>query len=425
MRFRLQQKLPLVACMAIALTLARPCLAYSELSHEAMIDALWDAGLSQALLKRFPNAKPEQLKEAHSYAYGGAILQDMGYYPHGNGYFSDLTHYARAGDFIQALMRDSETLDEYAFALGALSHYAGDNDGHKLATNVGEPMLYPKLKRKFGNVVTYEDDPDAHLQTEYAFDVEQVAQGNYAPGAYHDFIGFNVAAPLLQKAFRETYGFEVTQMVPDLDKAIGSYRHTLSTLIPLFTRVAWAEHQNDIRKARPTMTKRQFLYVMRRSSYEREWGKRYDRPSALDRILAFIVKILPPIGEIKILKFKALTPPIETLFMKSFDVAHRDYRDNVNAARSQSLQLENKNFDVGVITRPGEYKLQDQTYAYWLGELSQSGFAAVNPGVARDILAYYSDLNAPITTKQNRKDWQQTLTQLDQLKAAPAASSGQ
>lgn len=395
------------------------------LSHEAIIDALWDEGLKQALLQRFPTAVPEQMKEAHSYAYGGAILQDMGYYPRNNGYFSDLTHYARAGDFIQALIADSQTLDEYAFALGALSHYAADNDGHRLATNVGEPFIYPKLKRKFGNVVTYEDDPYAHLRTEYAFDVEEVVKGNYAPQAYHDFIGFNVAKPLLERAFRETYGFEVTQMIPDFDQAIGSYRHTLSTLIPFFTRVAWAEHRKELRKGRPELTRRQFVYVMRRSSYEREWGKRYDRPSLVDRIIAFIVKLLPPIGRIQLLKFRALTPPVETLFMKSFDVAIGEYGREVRAAGGHTLQLENENFDVGVITRPGEYKLQDATYAYWLDELAESKFAELRPAVAEDILAYYGNLSAPITTKKNRKEWQRVLTELDELRAAMPTSARQ
>jgi hypothetical protein len=249
-RFRAERRFRAIACLLLALALAKPSPAYSVLSHEAIIDALWDAGLKQSLSKRFRNATAEQLKEAHAYAYGGAIIQDMGYYPHANGYFSDLTHYARAGDFIQALIADSQTLDEYAFALGALSHYATDNEGHRLATNIAEPLIYPKLKRKFGKVVTYEDDPYAHLRTEYAFDVEQVVKGNYAPEAYHDFIGFTVAKPLLERAFQETYGFAITQVVPDLHSAIGSYRHTLSTLIPFFTRVAWANHEDEIRKAR-------------------------------------------------------------------------------------------------------------------------------------------------------------------------------
>ncbi len=388
-----------------------------------MIDAQWNAGLRPALLRRFPAATPAQLKEAHGYAYGGAILQDMGYYPHGNGYFSDLTHYARAGDFILTLIADSQTLDEYAFALGALSHYAGDNDGHPLATNVGETMLYPKLRRKYGNVITYEDNPYKHLETEYGFDVEEVAKGNYAPGAYHDFIGFNVSKELLERAFRETYGFELTEMVPDFDKAIGSYRHDLSTLIPFFTRVAWADHKDEIRKARRGITRRQFLYTMRRSSYERYWGKNYERPSLLDRIVAFIVKLLPPIGEIQLLKFRALTPAVETLFMKSFDVAVAEYHREIQAATAHNLQLENKNFDVGVITRPGQYKLQDQTYAYWLNELALSNFSEVTPAAARDIFNYYRDPNAPDTVKKKVKQWRRVQAQLAQLEAHQSTGS--
>ena len=392
------------------------------LSHEAIIDALWETGLKQSLQRRFYDATPEELKQAHAYAYGGAIIQDMGYYPHATGYFSDLTHYARAADFIQALIADSQTLDEYAFALGALSHYASDNEGHRLGTNVAEPLVYPKLKRKFGNIVTYEDDPYAHLRTEYAFDVEQVAKGNYAPEAYHDFIGFSVAKPLLERAFQETYGLPLKQVVPDLDNALGSYRHTLSTLIPFFTRVAWANHENEIRKRRPNVTRKQFLYVMTRSSYEREWGKQYDRPSLLDRIVAFFVKLLPPIGHIKLLKFRTLTPAADTLFMKSFEVATREYRRDVNEATRNRLELANRNFDVGVVTRPGQYKLQDDTYVFWLDELKQSKYASVTPAIYRDISMYYSDLSAPITTKRKPKEWQRVLLELAELKAGSANS---
>ena len=391
---------------------------YSVLSHEAVIDALWKTRLKPVLLIRFPDATPEQLKEAHSFAYGGAIIQDMGYYPDANGFFSDLTHYARSGDFIRALIAGSQTLDEYAFALGAPSHYASDNEGHRLGTNVGEPLLYPKLQRKYGPVVTYEDDPTAHLQTEYAFDVEQVANGAYAPTGYHDFIGFNVPKALLEQAFRETYGFELAQIIDDVDRAIGSYRHTLSTLIPFFTRVAWADHQDEIQHARPGVTRRQFLYTMHRSSYEREWGRNYDRPSLFDRIVAFIVKLLPPIGRLKILKFRAPTPQVERLFMKSFDAASSQYGSQLNETNGHSLQIENTNFDVGAITRPGEYKLQDQTYVFWLDQLSKNNFAAVTRDVQREISQYYQDSSAPITTKANQSDWQRVLTELARLRQA-------
>jgi len=213
--------------------------AYAVLSHEAIIDAAWDANIRPLLLKRFPNATPKQLKEAHGYAYGGAIIQDMGYYPHGSFFFSDLTHYVRSGDFILALMRDSTDLDGYAFSLGALAHYAADNDGHRIGVNRAVPVLYPGLERKYGDSVTYEQDKLAHVKTEFGFDVLEVARGRYAPDGYHDFIGFGVSASLLEQAFQETYGLDLKSVLADEDKALGSYRHDVSHVLPRATRIAW------------------------------------------------------------------------------------------------------------------------------------------------------------------------------------------
>src|SRR3954452_3286681 len=175
-----------------------------------------------------------------------------------------------------SLINEAKDLNEFAFALGALSHYVSDSDVHRFATNPGEAMLYPKLKRRFGNVVTYEKDPAAHLQTEFGFDVLEVAKGNFAPQAYHDFIGFNITRPVLERAFRDTYGFDLKALLPDFDRSMGSYRRDVSKLIPLATRVAWAQHEDEIRKAHPGITRKRFLYIMRRSSYERNWGKQYD-----------------------------------------------------------------------------------------------------------------------------------------------------
>ncbi|MGB8662189.1 MAG: zinc dependent phospholipase C family protein, partial [Candidatus Acidiferrum sp.] len=187
--------------------------AYAVLAHEAIVDSAWNTNIRPLLLKRFPQATKEELKEAHGYAYGGAIIQDMGYYPHGNKFFSNLTHYVRSGDFIVALLRDSKDLDGYAFALGALSHYAADNDGHQMAVNQSVPLLYPNLKRKYGDVITYEENPLAHAKTEFGFDVLEVAQGRYAPTSYHDFIGFEVSVPLLEQAFQETYGLDLKSVL--------------------------------------------------------------------------------------------------------------------------------------------------------------------------------------------------------------------
>jgi Zinc dependent phospholipase C len=420
-----------VITVAIALTVGQPCHAYSVLAHEAMVDALWDVNFKPVLLARYPNATPEELKKAHGYAYGGAIIQDLGYYPHSNARFSDLTHYVRTGDFIAALIAESQSLDEFAFALGALSHYMSDIDGHRLATNPGEAMLYPKLKRKYGPVITYEDNPVAHLQTEFGFDVLEIAKGNFAPQAYHDFIGFNVATPLLERAFRDTYGLELKDLFGNFDRTVGSYRRAVSRTIPKATRVAWATRKNDIERLAPGITRTKFMYVMKRSSYEREWGKQYDRPSAGERTLAILLKLLPPIGPLKALRFKLPTQDVENLFAQSFDRSTTQCRAIVGVDKIDALHLENKNYDVGVITPAGIYRLDDDTHAYWLNLLAQKNFGTVSASISDDLLSYYSNLNAPLHTKKRPTDWKRLLTQLDELKShtqrahasAPVAAS--
>jgi Zinc dependent phospholipase C len=405
----------LVAVCAALLTV-QPFYGYSVLAHEAIVDALWDVNFKPVLLARFPNATPEQLKEAHGYAYGGAIIQDLGYYPHSNARFSDLTHYVRTGDFIAALIMESQNLDEFAFALGALSHYVSDIDGHRLATNPGEAMLYPELKRKYGDVITYEDNPVGHLKTEFGFDVLEISKGNFAPQAYHDFIGFNVATPVLERAFRDTYGLELKDLFGDFDRTIASYRHAVSKTLPKATRIAWATRKDEIQKLQPGVTRAKFLYVMKRSSYEREWGKQYDRPSAHERMIAVLLKLLPPVGPLRALKFKVPTQQVENLFTQSFDRSAAQYRATVDARTINSLHLENKNYDVGVITPAGVYRLDDDTHAYWLNLLAQKSFGTVTAPIGDELLGYYNNLNAPLHTKRRPKDWKRLLTQLDGLK---------
>ncbi len=416
-----------VACLT-PLLLAKQVAAYSVLSHEAIVDALWDVRLKPVLLARFPNSTKEELKKAHGFAYGGAIIQDLGYYPHGSEQFSDLTHYVRTGDFITALITESQDLNELAFALGALSHYVSDLDGHRLATNLGEPMLYPKLQRKYGDVITYEDNPGGHLKTEFGFDVLEIAKGNFAPEAYHDLIGFYVSKTVLQKAFRDTYGLDLQDVFKDFDLAIESYRRAVSKTIPMATRVAWAERKKDVQKSEPGITRDRFVYVMRRSSYERNWGKQYERPTAKEQCLAFMVKLLPPIGPLKALKFKMPTAPVEKLFMESFERSVKQYQGTLDDAQNNTLHLENKNYDVGVTTIAGAYRMEDDVQAFWLDLLAKKGFNTLTPPMSAELLGYYSDLNAPINTKKYPDKWKQLVAQLQALKTAQAnatAVSGQ
>src|SRR5229473_43320 len=269
--------------------------AYSVLTHEQVVDLLWKDRIEPMLRKRFPQATDEDLRKAHAYAYGGSLLQDMGYYPFGSKFFSDLVHYVRTGDFVVALMQDSSDLNEYAFSLGALAHYVSDNSGHPTINQV-VAIEFPKLRKKFGNQVTYGDDPKAHIRTEFGFDMVQVAKNRYTSDRYHDFIGFEVAKPLLERAFLDTYGLKITDVFGDEDLAIGTFRRAISNVIPEMTRVALLSRKDQMIKEDPNFDRKKFLYYLSRTNYQKEWGKGYRRPGVRERILAWFLKIMPKIG---------------------------------------------------------------------------------------------------------------------------------
>jgi zinc dependent phospholipase C len=400
--------------------------AYAVLAHEAIIDSAWNTNIRPLLVKRFPNSTDEQLKEAHGYAYGGAIIQDMGYYPHGNFFFSDLTHYVRSGDFVLALLRDSQDLDGYAFALGALAHYAADSDGHPVGTNRAVPLLYPKLEKKYGSTVTYEEDRLAHVKTEFGFDVLEVAQGRYAPDNYHDFIGFDVSAPLLEQAFQETYGLDLKVVLTNEEKVLGSYRHDVSQLLPKATRIAWSLKKNDIEKDQPGITRRKFLYNLSRASYQKNWGKQYEEPTFRERFLAFLVRILPKIGPLRVLQLKMPTPATERLFEASFNQSLDRYKKLLAEAGAGQPDLPNDNFDTGEITAPGKYKLADETQAKLLDGLVKQNFVGASPEIRAELLEFFGHPDAPYAMKQKPKDWAKVQAEVEQLKnaAPPPAATG-
>jgi hypothetical protein len=362
------------------------------------------------------------LRQAHGYSYGGSIIQDIGYYPHGSHFLSDLTHYVRSGDFILAMLRDSKDVNEYAFALGSIAHYAADNDGHRIGTNRAVPILYPKLRKKYGDFVTYEDDPLAHVKTEFGFDVLEVAQQHYAPDAYRDFIGFNVAKELFERAFCETYGLELKDIFDDEDKALNSYRRAVSKQLPRATRVAWSLKKKEIRASAPGMTKRKFLYNLSRASYEKEWGKDYQRPSAWDNFLAFLYKLLPKFGPLRVLQLRTPTPETQKMFEASFNATLDRYRNLLDQAKGgRQPDLPNDNFDVGEVTGPGKYRMNDEAHAKLLDLLAQQNFATVTPELRAELLQFFGDPDAPYAIKRKPKVWAKVQAEIAELKATQQA----
>ena len=390
--------------------------AYSVLSHQAIIDSAWEDDIKPALLKRFPNATPEELSAAQAYAYGGAIIQDLGYYPYGSHFFSDLTHYVRSGDFILALLNDSNDIYEYGFALGALAHYAADNNGHRIGTNRAVPLLYPGLRKKYGDSVTYEEDKLAHQKTEFGFDVLEIARERYAPDSYHDFIGFEVSRGLIERAFLETYGLELKTVLLNEDKAFSSYRHAVSKLLPKATRIAWHLKKDEIQADIPGITKRKFLYNLRRANFEKEWGRDYKKPSAGERFLAFLYLLLPKWGPLRVLQFRTPTPETERYFEASFNETMDRYRALLRDQREGNLKLPNDNFDVGTDTGPGKYKLNDGAHAELVSELAEQKFAGVSPALLSELEDFYADPNLPYMAKKDRKAQARLHSALEQLK---------
>jgi hypothetical protein len=344
----------------------------------------------------------------------------MGYYPFGSKFFTDLAHYVRSGDFIEALIAESQNLEEYAFALGALAHYSADNNGHAKGTNRAVPVVYPKLRAKYGDVVTYAEDPTSHIKVEFGFDIVQVARGHYAPDAYHDFIGFKVSKEVLQRAFVKTYGIELKDVFASLDLAISTYRRTVSGLIPEMTKVAWELKKDEIEKNSPGITREKFIYNLSRADYEKEYGRDYEKPGFGAKMTAWFVRVVPKVGPFKALAFKVPTPEAERLFMESFNATLDLYRTTLGQVHGQKLDLQNTDFDTGKPTRAGEYKLADESYAKLLEKLEKDDFKTISPELRREILAFYSDLSAPIATKKDKDDWQDTLRALDKLKAMQA-----
>ena len=318
------------------------------------------------------------------------------------------------------MLLQSQDANEYAFALGALAHYASDIAGHP-AVNQSVSIQYPKLRAKFGKSVRYADNHTAHLKTEFGFDMVQVAKNRYASQQYHDFIGFQVSKPLLERTFPIVYGLDLKEVLTHEDLSIGSYRFAVSRMIPQMTQIALRTHKKDLMKETPDFAKKKFLYRLSRSEYEKEWGKDYTKPDFGTRVWSVVLRYIPKIGPFKALAFNNPTPQTEDLYFKSINTTVDQYRIYLQQVRAGSLELANSDFDTGKETKAAEYSLTDDTYAKLLGQLAGRKFDLTSPQLRANILNFYADLSLPLETKKDPARWQSVLSSLDQLKLATPA----
>ncbi|MEO6829604.1 MAG: zinc dependent phospholipase C family protein [Acidobacteriaceae bacterium] len=412
--------LMLLAMLASSL---RPAQAYSFLTHDAMIDVAWQGSIQPLLLARFPTATEAQLQAARSYAYGGATIQDMGYYPFGHQFFSDLTHYVRSGGFVDRLLLDSQTVDEYAFALGALSHYVGDTDGHRYATNPSTPIEFPSLGKKYGPVVTYDEAPHAHVRTEFAYDVEQTSQEHFAPPGYMELVGFSVPRRLLEQAFFETYGLRLRRVLGRPAPAIKSYRSSIKGILPKVARAEVLIHHNDFPRDDDSTTYREFVTRQSKAAVDDRWGRFSRKPEFTVHLLAIVIRIVPKIGPLSSLAIRGPNTKTNGWYIESMNRSTVDYERLLKELRKnprKQLNLPDRDLDTGNPVEPGSYALTDRTYAQLLKQVTAEPGRAVPAGLQQNVLAYYADSNAPITTKKNDRAWKRVQQELPVLRGMKA-----
>jgi hypothetical protein len=418
-RFTLMGWLVLIPLLLMPLS-AR---AYSVLSHEEVVDQAWLPYLVPLIQQRYPGLTADQIRECHAYAYGGSVIQDIGYYPFGDKEFSDLLHYVRSGDFVAALLRDAKTPDEFAFALGALAHYYGDTVGHPVV-NIITGEEYPKLRSRFGRIVTYGDNETAHLRTEFGFDVVEVAHGAYSQQNYRDFIGFQVAKDVLARAFLETYGLPIDDVLTHEDLAISTYRYSISTLIPKMTKVALAGYGQQIQHANPSFAKDQFIYRLRRTEFEQEYGRQRTHATFGERFVAFLLAIIPKIGPFSALRLHLPDGDQQTQFLASFDNVENAYRAQIKqvaaAPASAPPTPPELDFDTGQPTAEGEYKLADASYAWLVERIAGDDKAQMPPALLADLNHFYSDPQAKDAVKAKPGDWTHLQIALTKVRSVPA-----
>lgn len=390
--------------------------AYSLLTHEQIIDTCWKNELTPALLRRFPGVREEELKKAHAYAYGGCLMPDMGYYPPGNRFFTDLTHYVRSGEFVANLINEATNVNELAFALGALAHFCADNTGHPFI-NRSVAITFPKLRKKYGDEITYAENPKAHIRVEFGFDVSQIEKSRYTPQQYHDFIGFEVAKPVLEQAFLKTYGLRLGEIVKPVDLSIGTFRHAASKFIPDLTRAALEVDRFYLPKKDEEAKPKLERYHLSRSEYQKDWGRDYRNPSLLSRFLAFVLKFAPKVGPLKALAFKKPSPEVEELCIHSVNETLTAYRNILRRIGTDRVTLANMDCDTGRATGPGEYELSDQAYMELLHRLTKHGVENISPELRQNILGYFAQpQKVNLLTSRERRAWRRALVELEALK---------
>jgi hypothetical protein len=391
--------------------------AFSVLAHQAIVDQAWDGTLVPAVRKRFPTATQQELEDAHGYARGGSHLPDLGYFPLGSHLFTDLLHYVRTGDFYERAVKEAGTPQEYAFALGMLAHYEADTIGHPEGTNRAVPIIYPKLAEKYGASATYADSPSAHLETEFRFDILQVAHRHEVPKLFEHSVEFKVPRDFLERVFQETYGFKLDDLFENYDVAVNTYRWGFRTLIDEATGIAWELYREDIESLEPGTKRGDFISEMSRTDFVKQFGSAFLEPGYFARFVGFLGNLVPNIGPLKNLPYKPLPDNVKQSFFHAYRDASNQYVKEISVVQGGRILLPNLILDTGEPDRAGGYVPADKAYAELLDHHAQDHFAQMPKDLAADMLAHFRDRNAAVSFEDDQSKRAKILEEINELQS--------
>ena len=426
----------MVLILLLLLSWQRRADAYSLLTHEQLIDLTWQDSIVPLLLSRYPNLTPADLESARAYAYGGCIIQDIGYYPFGDRTFSNLTHYVRTGDFVVSLFRNATNANELAFAVGALSHYIGDTIGHSTATNHAVAIEFPSLGAKYGTEVNYAEGERQHVQTELAFDIDEIAHRRVAPVHYLRYIGLQVPVRQVALAYYQTYG-----LTADFSGTRGrrlnvrGYRFAVREFIPRIAYAVTLLHRNHEPAEANTPERIELDKEVAAIAVGNNW-QAYRRKAGIGTYaLAGLIFVVPKVGPLKLVAVKGPTEATEAEYLHSVMLSTAALRQRLarftpsaagtstpHPSRDPRHPLPNRDLDTGRVVQPGGYPLTDSAYADLLHRLTRQPAQPIPPGIKEDIQAYYSNPASPITTKKNPSQWAEVQADLITLAAMPTST---
>jgi len=403
--------------IALLLMIAGRCEAFSVLAHQAVVDQAWDHTLLPLVRSRFPNATPQELDDARDYARGGSHLPDLGYFPLGSHLFTDLLHYVRTGDFYQRSLKEAGSAQEFAFALAMLAHFEVDAVGHPEATNLAVPIIYPKLGKKHGDSVTYADSPTAHLETEFRFDILQVAHRQEVPNLFEHSIEFKVPKEFLERVFKETYGLSLKDLFVNYAIALNTYRWGFRNLIDEGTGIAWALYRPQIESLEPTIKREQFVSNFSRVDFVKEFGKAFLEPGYFARLIGFLGGLVPNVGPLKRLPFEPLPPDVQRLYFRAYHNASEQYLKEVALLEQGGIVLPNLILDTGEPSRAGVYTPADKTYVELLDRHAKDHFIHMPKALADDMLGHFHEREAALSFEHSQEVRSRTLGEIDELDA--------